>query len=992
MKAGWFQLAVFSFAWGASMDGLEVAVADGGNEPALQILKDHCTECHGSDSQESRLRLDSLEGAIRGGDFGPAILPGDATNSELVRRVTSRNQEQRMPPDGPGLTVLQIETLRTWVDSLPKGMTLESASAPLDPSIHNHWAWQPIADPVVGAFPQPNRAEEAGDKAVEIDRNPIDIFVRTTLRHRGLPLSPPADRRTLARRLSFDLCGLPPDPEELQQFLVDEAPDAYEQHVDRLLNSPAYGERWARHWLDIVHYGDTHGYDKDKPRPNAWRYRDYVIQSFNQDKPYAQFVREQIAGDALEPIRAEGVIATGFLAAGPWDFIGHEEVPETKTDGKIARHLDRDDMVANSIGTFCSITVHCAQCHHHKFDPIGQDDYYALQSVFAGVDRQDRSIHTDDGRMQQAIELEVALQKARREAAEAQRAIESVAADDWKKWENLQKASNAGSLEQGGYHSQIASSRESEKWVQIDLDRSQTISAVVLHPCYDDFQSIGAGFGFPECYRVEASNDPMFQTEVNLLHKDQSEDGPHRSTTPIVFHANVAAQYVRVTATRLAHRKDDFIFALAEAEVLDSSGENLAVNQTVTALDSIDAPPRWSQMNLVDCKSPGLREKNTREEIASLESKLRARVAPELWDKLMDRRSESQRLAATLQSFSNSEKVYAVSSAKRIGIPRPIFVLSRGNVNAPGREVRPGALKLIPTLGNVFHLESPEREETRRLALAEWISDRKNMLTWRSIANRVWQYHFGTGIVATANDFGRMGALPTHPELLDWLASRLQESDGSIKDLHRWIVCSATYRQASRPTEEHIAADSTNQYLGSYRRQRLDAESIRDSILSVSGTLNRSMGGPGWQDFVMERPEHSPHYRYDLANPREPSTRRRSIYRFIVRSQTQPWLTSLDCADPSMRVEKRNESQSAVQSLALLNNPFILAQSEAFAERVRREANGRERAEVSIAFKLALGRAPETEEYEVLERLRADAGLENVCRTLFNLNEFLFLD
>lgn len=992
MRSVPFFIGLLLFACGTSLSEQENAIANDGNDAAMEILKSYCTECHGSDTQESRLRLDSIDGALRGGDFGPAVLPGNASKSELVRRITSRNQEQRMPPEGPGMTDSQIETLRTWIDSLPPDMTLELPSLPPDPSIEKHWAWQPLVDPRLMSLPQSESVKGAGDDAIEPDRNPIDLFVRSTLRQRGLPVSPPADRRTLARRLSFDLCGLPPDPEELQQFLDDESPDAYEHYVDRLLDSPSYGERWARHWLDIVHYGDTHGYDKDKPRPNAWRYRDYVIQSFNQDKPYAQFVREQIAGDALEPIRADGVIATGFLAAGPWDFIGHEEVPETKTDGKIARHLDRDDMVANSIGTFCSITVHCAQCHHHKFDPIAQEEYYALQSVFAGVDRQDRSIHRDDGRMKQAIELEVALYKARREETEAKKAVEAVAGDDWKKWENLQKASNGASQEQGGYHSQIASTRDTEKWVQIDLGRPQSISAVVLHPCYDDFQSIGAGFGFPEAYRVEASNDPLFLTDVSLIHEDLSDDGPLRSTTPIRLEANRKAQYVRVTATHLASRKEDFIFALAEAEVLGSLGENLAANQKVTALDSIDAPPRWSQVNLVDGKSPGLREKNSNDEIASLESKLRSRVTPEDWDTLLDRRTELQRLATAIQSFSNNEKVYAISSEKRMGVPRPIFVLSRGNVNTPGREVRPGALKLVPSLDSAFHLENPEREETRRLALAGWITDRKNVLTWRSIANRVWQYHFGTGIVATASDFGRMGSPPTHPELLDWLASRLQESDGSIKALHRWIVLSATYRQVSRPTAEHTAVDSNNQYLGSYRRQRLDAESIRDSILSVSGTLNRSMGGPGWQDFVIERPEHSPHYRYDLANARDPSTWRRSIYRFIVRSQTQPWLTSLDCADPSMRVEKRNESQSAVQSLALLNNPFVLAQSEVFAERVRREAKGQGAAEVPIAFMIALGRAPEPEEHKILEQLRVEVGLENVCRTLFNLNEFLFVD
>lgn len=983
-----------------SADGSAV---DDTSEAAKQILDRYCTECHGADVQESRLRLDSLDAALQGGDFGPVLSPGRAAESEIIRRTTSRNPQKKMPPEGPSLDDSQIEILRRWIDSLSPAMA--SVASPNRTATHTeaHWAWSPLAEPKLSLIDQAsNQLQSLGGQLKYLDggdspglepaSNPIDLFIRSALHSRGIPASPPADRRTLARRLSYSLCGVPPDPNELQSFLDDDSPDAYEKYVDSLLNTPHYGERWARHWLDIVHYGDTHGYDKDKPRPNAWKYRDYVVRSFNQDKPYSDFIEEQIAGDAREPLSWEGVVATGFLAAGPWDFIGHEEVPESKTDGKIARHLDRDDMVANTLGTFCSVTVQCAQCHRHKFDPISQEEYYGLQAVFAGIDRQDRPISEDVDLMKQALRIERDLYQARNQESKVRTELESSAKEEFHKWEELQKTARTPSKEHGGYHSQIASRDEMEKWVQIDLGQSQPIAAIELHPCYDDFHSIGSGFGFPTGYRIEASNSSDFQSETFLLHDHNSVSGPHRSISPIRVQAEVSARYIRITATRLANRKDDFNFALAEALVLNGSNENIALNKTVTAFDSIEALPRWSTSNLVDGISPAIRERTSLQELGSLEIKLRQKIPVGLWERFLACQQQSELLAKELSELNLKDVVYAVSAKKRTGVPRSIFVLSRGNVNAPRTEAVPGALRLITSLPYPFELADPAREETRRLALASWISSPQNSLTWRSIANRIWQYHFGTGIVATANDFGRMGELPTHPELLDWLALQLQSSGGSLKSLHRLIVTSATYRQSSRPTDVHLSRDSSNRFLGTFRRQRLDAESVRDSILQVSGNLDRTMGGAGWKDFVIERPEHSPHYRYDLGNPHDPVTWRRSIYRFIVRSQTQPFMTSLDCADPSMRVDKRNESQSAIQALALLNNPFILAQSEALADQIRREAKGDSVAELEIAFSRVLGRPPATNELGILRELHSQSGLENVCRTLFNLNEFLFVE
>jgi hypothetical protein len=338
------------------------------------------------------------------------------------------------------------------------------------------------------------------------------------------------------------------------------------------------------------------------------------------------------------------------------------------------------------------------------------------------------------------------------------------------------------------------------------------------------------------------------------------------------------------------------------------------------------------------------------------------------------------------------ERVYAATTHKRQGKPRPIHVLSRGNVLAPTHEVGPGTLSVVAMPAARFDLPPGHAEGERRAALARWLVDPANPLVWRSAVNRVWQYHFGRGLVETASDFGRMGAPPSHPDLLDWLAATFRDGGGSLKGLHRLIVTSATYRQTAAVRADAAAVDSGNVLLWRQNRRRLEAEAVRDAVLAVSGGLDLTMGGPGWQDFKVERPEHSPHYRYDRADPADRTTWRRGVYRFVVRSQTQPFMTSLDCADPSMRVEKRNESISAPQALALLNNGFMLVQARLFAERVAREAGPDPAAQVARAFLAACGRPPEADEAAALVTLARDHGMDNVCRALFNLAEFTFID
>lgn len=963
---------------------------------ARQLLTARCVECHGPDAQESNLRLDSPAGLQAGGEFGPVVISGNGQASELIRRVRSRNPEEQMPPDGPPLTTDEANQLQAWIDAgTPWPGGVMEAEASRDERL-DHWAWQPIAHE---AIPEVSHAFD-DLPGVEADRNPIDAFIRASLSTNALTPSPVADRRTLIRRLTFDLTGLPPSPEEIESFVHDPADDAYEQLVDRLLASPRYGERWARHWLDVVHYGDTHGYDKDKPRPNAWPYRDYVIRSFNEDKPYPRFVEEQIAGDVLYGETRDGHEAIGFIAAGPWDFIGHREVPETKTDGKIARHLDRDDMVANTIGTFASVTVQCAQCHAHKFDPVSQEDYYSLQAVFAAIDRDDLRFDADPAVAAKRQHLTA----LREEQAAVMRGIDdAVAAAAGQQLVDLDAAIAAipaGDANPGpayGWHSEISPTSDTEKWVQVDLGQSVPLTEIVLRPCHDTFNNIGAGFGFPLRYRLEVSDDQDFREGVTLIASQEADDLANPGVSAVRHAAGVTARYIRVTATRLATRANDYIFALAELEAMgastaDTPPDNHALRASVSSLDSIEAAPRWGRANLVDGESPSAhgdeREALKAKRVALLET----HRTPEQVQRLAEAAEGMRAADAGLAALPEQAAVYAGGSLVRKGDPRTIHLLSRGNVLAPTREVRPGTLSLIANLESRFDLPGDHAEGDRRAALAYWLTDPANPLIWRSLVNRVWHYHFGQGIVDTPSDFGRMGGAPSHEALLDWLANEFREGGGSLKDLHRLIVTSATYRQVSTSREDAAAIDADNRLLWRQNRRRLEAEAIRDAVLATAGTLDLTMGGPGWQDFVVEHPEHSPHYRYDLADPRDASTWRRSVYRFIVRSQTQPFMTCLDCADPSMRVARRNESVSPLQALALLNNGFMLVQAEKFAERLTREAGPSPITQIDLAYRLALGRAPDDIERQTLADLAERHGLANACRAILNLNEFAYVD
>ena len=574
----------------------------------LPLLEQRCQLCHNDANAQAGLALTSLGNLLEGGKSGPAVVPGDAAGSLLLRKVSGA--KPAMPPAGEPLTDAQR---RCW----PAGSTPGRKAAPA-PRGRDWWSLRPIV--------RPELPTGAG--------NPIDAFVHSALAAKGLAPSPEADRRTLVRRLFYDLHGLPPTPEQVEAFVTDPSPQAYERLVDSLLASPRYGERQARWWLDVAHYGETHGYDKDKPRRNAWPYRDWVIRAFNDDKPYRDFVREQIAGDALRPDDPEALIATGFLAAGPWDYVGHAELREGSRDKRIARLLDRDDMLMTVMSTFTSMTVHCARCHDHKFDPILQSDYFAVQAVFAGVDRADRPFDRDSESFRLRREL----------------------------------------------RSRLA--------------------------------------------RVELALRPLQQALAER-------------TDERVEALAAAAEEIRKARTLLFHAKTagDTPERLAENKRLDAEIERLVGE--AKRLDD---------------------ERNT----------LKRALLPDFDRAELDRlESERRELVERQKALPEPDSVYAAASYfdsygkfEPAIEPRAVSILARGDVDSPLAPAVPGALTAVQALPARFDIPLGADEGDRRIALAHWIADERNPLTWRSIANRIWQTHFGKGIVGSPSDFGRMGRSP----------------------------------------------------------------------------------------------------------------------------------------------------------------------------------------------------------------------------------------
>jgi hypothetical protein len=1033
----------------------------------LPILTQRCASCHGRSEPEAGLSFADFASATKELESGRrAIVPGKPDESELLRRVAASDEGERMPAKGPPLSAAEIDVLRRWIAG--------GADWPA------HWAYRPLVAPplplegvqgsgfgveVQSGTPVVRRG--SCDPADALDRRfpdgPIDSFIRAALEERGLAPSPRADKRTLLRRVSFDLVGLPPTPEELEAFQADDSPDAYERVVDRLLASPRHGERWARHSMDVVHYAETHGHDQDRPREHAWPYRDYLIAAFNSDLPYGRFIQQQIAGDALWPDDPQAIVATGFLATGPWDESSLRDIREDAIDREIGRYLDRDDIVTTVISTFLSTTVQCARCHDHKFDPITQQEYYGLQAVFAATDKANRAYDPDPQVAARRRELEAARVRLRELkamldpsllAGDAQAKVAAwekdiaSAASLWQVLTPIEAKSKEGAtLSVQGDGSVLSGGTRPEKdtyMLTFQVGRASqpgrdgpagpsSLTGLRLEVLtHDSLPKQGRGRqdnGNLHLNEIVVSAAPRSapdqarRLQLVAPRADFNQDGwtiemaiDESEASAWGIFPNVSKPHVAVFELAEPLALDGEITLTVELKQLHGGGHligrprvSLTSAPRPLPLDGPSLPAEIAAMLAVPSETRTDRQ--------------RADLAAFVLDVHYAR--ELAALGPQQLVYCGTSKFQPDGSFKPAEKPRQVFVLQRGDIHQPLAEAAPGGLSLLPNHAAALNIADPAAEGQRRAALARWISSPANGLTWRSIANRLWHYHFGRGLVDTPNDFGNMGSYPTHPELLDWLAADLRDHGGELKRLHRRMVCSATYRQLSgevrRPTsnvpssaaslpsqipnpKSQIAnpptalripqsIDADNRLLWRANRTRLDAESVRDAVAAISGKLDLTMGGPSVRQFIQSPGVHvTPVVDYQSFDVDHPANYRRSVYRFIFRTLPDPFMESLDCPDASQLSPARNVSVTALQALAMLNDKFIVRQSEHLAERLSREAGSDPAAQIRLLFRLVLCREPTAAELSAVSSYASRQGLANACRVLLNSNEFMFVD
>src|SRR5262245_26895285 len=791
----------------------------------LPLLKTHCYKCHGGEKVKGKLSLASRAAILKGGDIGPAVSLEKPDESPLLQAINYKDGLE-MPPTGK-LKPEQIETLTKWVRAgLPMKDTAatskhEPKAGIVTPEARDYWAYRPVRRPplpVVGA----------ADRVA----NPIDAFVLARLEGRGLSFAPAADGVALVRRVYYDLIGLPPTPEEVDAFVNDRSPDAYDRLVDRLLESPHYGEKWGRHWLDVVRYAETNGYERDGPKPYVWKYRDYVIRSFNADKPYDQFVKEQLAGDEMTGYNPDAIIATGYYRLGLWD--------DEPADPQQALFDDYDDIVATTAQAFLGMTMNCARCHDHKIDPIPQTDYYSLLAFFRDVRR-----YSDTREVRSRNNLTDVTPPERRSTYEAE-----------------------------------------------FLERKAQISKLT---------------------------EQMTALEDEAIKKMPAED--QRAAE-----ANDREQVVR--------------------------------------------------------KVPQFLDESKKAEYLRLQRERKA---------LLRKPDPSQELALSVHN-----------SLKR---PPETNVLIRGNPHAPGPVVRPAFPEVLAVAPpSIPPAGKDAKSSGRRTVLANWIASRDNPLTARVIVNRVWQGHFGRGIVASSNDFGKFGTGASHPELLDWLATEFVDGGWKVKRLHKLILTSRTYQQSARVTPEGLRLDPGNFLWGRFSMRRLTAEEVRDSVLAVAAKLDVRTGGPSVYPKLPREvlAGHSmPDSKTEWPTSAPEAENRRSVYVHIKRALQVPILGQHDQADTDSSCPVRYTTTVPTQALGMLNGAFTNEAAAAFAARLQNETPDLE-GQVRRAIRLTTGRVAGDEEVnkdvafvqELREqaRLTEAAALQQYCLMVLNANEFVYLD
>lgn len=971
------------------------------------ILSNHCFACHGPDEQhrEAELRLDTREGALGARDAGAAFVAGKLDESEAWRRMTSDDPDQKMPPveGGKPLAPHQIDLLRRWIE---QGAVWSE-----------HWSFVAPARPAVPTIENPPSHIA----------NPIDAFILARLEREHLLPSPEADRVTLLRRLSLDLIGLPPTPEEIAAFLNDTRPEAYGEQIERLLRSPHHGEKWARHWLDAARYADSDGYEKDKPR-QVWFYRDWVINSLNADLPYDQFLIEQIAGDLLPQATQDQMVATGFLRNSMINEEGGVDPEQFRMDAM----FDRMDAVGKAM---LGLSVQCAQCHNHKYDPLTQAEYYGLFAFLNNSHEGSITVYTADQ------------QRERERLFAEMRAIE----------EQLQAATPDWPARLAAWEQQTKQAGPVWTIVRPELDAS----GGQKHYLLEDGSILAAGYAPTKHtteFTVEVPQRKITALRLELLNDPNlPHNGPGRS-----IHGLCALSEFQATATPLGSGNAQSLkFTQATADVnppqrdLDPAFDDRTDKKRVTgpvamAIDG-DALTAWSietspgrgnvphnavfvlqqpleseggfritfklQQNHGGWNSDDNQNNNLgrfRFAVTSAEQAVADPIPAAVRHILTvpaQQRSESQRRElfsywrTTVPEWqAENEQVEQLWQQHPRGTSQ--LVLQERETSRPTHRLDRGSfLKPLETIAAhvpaFLHPLQPATGNPTRLDFARWLADRRSPMTARAHVNRIWQAYFGSGLVETSEDLGSQGALPSHPELLDWLAVEFMEHGWSQKHLHRLIVTSATYRQSSKVTPELLAHDPFNRWLARGPRLRVDAESVRDIALAASGLLDRTVGGPSVYppapEFLFQPPaSYGPKvWKQDAGAEKY----RRALYTFRFRSVPYPALQAFDAPTGDFSCTRRSRSNTPLQALTTLNEPLFVECAAALAARTLREGGEQDVGRLNYAFQCCAARTPTSEEaailLDLLQRQRSRTGDSAtdmvpwtvVARVLLNLDE-----
>ncbi len=909
------------------------------------LLLASCVGCHGKESPGGGLRLDV------------AVVPEKAL--EIVKRIKGEGGKTRMPLGAP-LPADKIAILEQWVKEgavWPVGGKTVAAPTLMERG-KTHWAFQPVA-------------HRTAPKTVLASwvRNPIDAFILKKLETKGLKPSPTATRRELIRRVAYDLLGLPPTPEEVAAFEADKSPDAYEKLVDRLLTSPHYGEKWGRHWLDLVRYAETNSYERDNPKPNISKYRDYVIRAFNDDKPYDQFIKEQLAGDEMPTPSTDALTATAYYRLGIWD--------DEPADVKQAEFDDLDDLVTTTGQAFLGLTLDCARCHDHKLDPIPQKDYYRFASFFRNINRFKNGGPTDErtcfATPEQKLDYERRLAERTEKTKAKQAEIAAIDEEFRKKFPTLVKSGDLTDLHYRYFEG-------TWKGFPIFDPMKPTLTGVLpsnLLTLAPRRRDDNIGFVFEGTLNVPQAGDYTFMLD--------SDDGSRLSINGkmVVEKVTDGGQgqekqgKVHLAAGPVTFHLDFYQGGAEFGLTVGWSGPNFT-RRPLSALESCD-----------ERGFPSLRN-----------AELPILLGPEKQKQLDTLTKEKAALEA---QDVPAEKVLVVSEA---GPKAPdMFLLQRGNISTPGDKVEPG-FPLCASGGPATVPDPPAGSTTtgRRTALANWLSAPTNPLTARVMVNRLWQNHFGHGLVRTPNDFGLTGARPTHPELLDWLANEFISQGWSFKKMHRLILTSNAYKQSSAPNAKGMAKDPINDLCWRFDMRRLDAEEIRDSILAVSGSLNLTMFGPSIYPEIPKEilaGQSIPGNDWYTAKMKPEDLNRRSIYIHVKRSLIYPLLASFDLPETDRTTPFRFSSTQPTQALSMMNSPLLNKQAEVLAARVRHEVGADPHIFTQRLFSLVMQRPPTEKEIvqgmALLAKLQQRNAKPEQAQTYLslmalNLNEFLYLD